>query len=262
MSAHGFIISFSALPKSPVHWDAQRSTPRSYATPMTYSDNFASQMPTSPNTPLVITDVSSDDSNDVMAAAVPDLIAFDNDSNNYVTRSLNINDMVIGGSKPLPLASVVTPPAPVYSVGLPTRAVTKTHEDIPDLVSSDISVSPSASSSGDTTHDDDSPNKSNKDAFAFVEDLLTQAKPHRKPQTTPSLDLDTKSGQGTGRGRQATKSKSVVTGEVQRTGRNEEVEDGICGKTRAGKMKGKQTKTVDDRDCGAMDYDLTDSPTF
>ena len=260
-SAHGFIISFSAPPKSPVLWDAQRSTPRSYATPMTYSDNFASQMPTSPNTPLVITDVSSDDSNDVMAAAVPDLIAFDNDSNNYVTRSLNINDMVIGGSKPLPVASIVTPPAPVYSMGLPTRAVTKPHEDIPDLVSSDISVSPSASSSGDTTHDDDSPNKSTKDAFAFVEDLLTQAKP-RNSQTSLNLDLDTKPGFVTGRGRRATKSKSVVTGEVQRTGRNEEVEDGTRGKTRAGMMKGKQTKTVDDRDCGAMDYDLTDSPTF
>ena len=211
---------------------------------------------------MIITDVSSDDSNDVMATNVPDLIAFDNDTNNGATRpSGRVADMVIGGSKPLPVASIVTTPTPVYSAGLPTRAVTKQDVAQTDLVSSDISVSPSASSNGDTTHDDDSPNKSNKDAFSFVEDLLSQAKP-RKSQTSYSLDLDTKPGQVAGRCQRVTKSKSVVTEEVQgvRTRRNEDVEDEACDKTRAGKLRGK--KALDDRDCGAMDYDLTDSPTF
>ena len=229
----------------------------------------------------VTADVSREASNDITTVDTPDLMAFDEDSNNVASVSpvKDTDDSTVNGDiRPLPITNIVTtrrPPKPLHSVGLPARAVkTRMRDDSvrTDIVSSDVSVSPSKSLNGDTRQDD-SKTEVNKDAFSFVEDLLSQAKPRLQSpsltnmQTSHSLDLDTNLGQVTRKGQHVTRSKSDVHEEGRKQARHaaESQVHGGSGappKTRADKLKRSQMNAVDEGDGCVMDYDRSDSPTF
>ena len=225
----------------------------------------------------VSADESRDDSNDAMALDTPDLIAFDEDSRAGVDKSPDSDVNLVNGDVK-PVVNIVSTPKPAYSVGVPAHAVkTRPRDDTvrTNLVSSGMSVSPSTSPNGASTHDDSRVTLGgNKDAFAFVEDLLSRAKPvHKSPpltnmQVTHSLDLDTKLGQVARRGQHVTRSKSDVyeEGRKQRTRRTDESlvggASGVCAATRADRLKRSQMKAVDEGDTCVMHYDRSGSPTF
>ena len=220
----------------------------------------------------VSADESGDDSNDAMALDTPDLIAFDEDSHAGVDTSPD-SDVILANGDVKPVTNIVSTPKPAYSVGVPAHAVTTRPRDDTvrtNLVSSGMSVSTSTSPNGDSK----ATIGGNKDAFAFVEDLLSRAKPvHKSPpltnmQVTHSLDLDTKLGQVARRGQHVTRSKSDVyeEGRKQRTRRTDESlaggASGVCAATRADRLKRSQMKAVDEGDTCVMHYDRSGSPTF
>ena len=267
-------------------WDTQsRAVPRERLTadPRSNVTPLDASLTPLPSTSLkqdvceVSADESEDDSNDAMALDTPDLIAFDEDSHTGVDKSPDSDVNLVNGDIK-PVMNVVSTPKPAYSVGVPAHAIkTRPRDDTvrTNLVSSGMSVSPSTSPNGASTHDDSKTTLGgNKDAFAFVEDLLSQAKPfHKSPpltnmQVSHSLDLDTKLGQVARRGQHVTRSKSDVyeEGRKQRTRRTDESlvggASGMCEVTRADRLKRSQMKAVDEGDTCLMRYDRSGSPTF